>query len=236
MLYYLLIALCIIGITLLIIGIFKRSKKISFTGVLIIIISIACDILIFAINIDTINEEESNLINEVSEVSSDENNKIVEYYKKRLEEIPKKITAEEAAKRDFFVFDGVSGKVYNEERLKSFKENTKIDAENRKKDEIIIAIYNINGDPTFYDLGYGFDENTGFVLAVDSTRVDLAETEIATSNNIPEEYFNIVVNTNFPKENYEVKVEDSGFSSNIIYLKSNSNEFEDVEIGRYMID
>ena len=236
MLYYLLIVLFIIGIVFLILGIFKKSKKIGSIGVLIIIISIVCGIFIFARNIDINKELESNQINEVSEVNSSENNKIVEYYKNRLEEIPKKITAEEAAKRDFFVFDGVSGKVYNEERLKSFIEKTKIDAENRKKDEIIIAIYNINGDPTFYDLGYGFDENTGFVLAVDSTRVDLAETEIATSNNIPEEYFNIVVNTKFPKEYYEVSVEDSGFSSNIIYLKSNSNEFEDVEIGRYMID
>lgn len=227
----LLILLVIIGITFLIVGIFKKSKKISFSGIAIIIITIAIGIGVITEKLYDSNERETNELNKVSSINNSES-KAIEYYKKNLEEIPKELTAEEAVNRDFFVFDGTSGKVYNEEKLKSFVENTKIDAENRKKDEIIIAIYNINGDPIIYNIGY--DDNTGFVLAIDGTRIDLSKTELGTSNKIPEEYLNIVVKTNFPKEYYEVSVEDTGFESNAIYLKSNSSEFNDVEIARYM--
>lgn len=227
----LLILLVIIGITFLLVGIFKKSKKISFTGIIIIIITIAIGIVVITEKLYDSNERETNELNEVSSINNSES-KAIEYYKKNLEEIPKEFTVEEAVNRDFFVFDGTSGKVYNEEKLKSFVENTKLGAENRKKDEIIIAIYNINGDTIIYNIGY--DDNTGFVLAIDGTRIDLSKTELATSNKIPEEYLNIVVNTKFPKEYYEVSVEDTGFESNVIYLKSNSNEFEDVEIARYM--
>ena len=227
----LLILLVIIGITFLIVGIFKKSKKISFSGIAIIIITIAIGIGVITGKLYDSNERETNKLNEVSSINNSES-KAIEYYKKNLEEIPKELTAEEAVNRDFFVFDGTSGKVYNEEKLKSFVENTKLGAENRKKDEIIIAIYNINGDPIIYNIGY--DDNTGFALAIDGTRIDLSKTELGTSNKIPEEYLNIVVNTNFPKEYYEVSVEDTGFESNVIYLKSNSSEFNDVEIARYM--
>lgn len=229
----LLILLVIIGVTFLIIGIFKKSKKISFTGIAIIIISIAIGIGVITEKIYDRNKQETNELNEVSSINNSES-KAIEYYKKNLEEIAKELTVEEAVNRDFFVFDGANGKVYNEEKLKSFIENTKIDAENRKKDEIIIAIYNINGDPIIYNIGYGYYDNAGFVLAIDGTRIDLSKTEMGASNKIPEEYLNIVVNTNFPKEYYEVSVEDTGFESNAIYLKSHSSEFNDVEIARYM--
>lgn len=164
----LMILLMIIGIIFFILGGVKKSKKLSMIGIMIFIIIIAFSIG-FAIRAlyekNKQEEKESNAVN--SNIYNEE--MITEHYKNNLQEIPKELTVEEAIKRNFFVFDGVEEKVYNEERLKTFIENTKLDATNRISDEIIIVIYNIEGDPIIYDVG--FDENTGYVLATDGTRI-----------------------------------------------------------------
>lgn len=229
-LVYLIFLLIIIGIVFLVLGGVKKSKKLSIIGIIIFIIVIALSICLAIRTSYEKKHEEENVLNKVnSNISNEEI--AIEHYKNNLQEIPKELTVEEAIKRNFFVFDGVEEKVYNEERLKTFIENTKLDATNRISDEIIIVIYNIEGDPIIYDVG--FDENTGYVLATDGTRIDISKTELSTSNNVPEEYLKVVVNTNFPKDYYDVIVEDTGFESNAIYLKSHSSEFDDVEIARY---
>lgn len=229
-LVYLIFLLIVIGIVFLVLGGVKKSKKLSIIGIIIFIIVIALSICLAIRTSYEKKHEEENVLNKVnSNISNEEI--AIEHYKNNLQEIPKELTVEEAIKRNFFVFDGVEEKVYNEERLKTFIENTKLDATNRISDEIIIVIYNIEGDPIIYDVG--FDENTGYVLATDGTRIDISKTELSTSNNVPEEYLKVVVNTNFPKDYYDVIVEDTGFESNAIYLKSHSSEFDDVEIARY---
>ena len=40
--------------------------------------------------------------------------------------------------------------------------------------------------------------------------------------------------SSFPKDYYDVIVEDTRFESNAIYLRSHSSEFDDVEIARYI--
>lgn len=229
-LVYLIFLLIVIGIVFLVLGGVKKSKKLSIIGIIIFIIVIVLSICLAIRTSYEKKHEEENVLNKVnSNISNEEI--AIEHYKNNLQEIPKELTVEEAIKRNFFVFDGVEEKVYNEERLKTFIENTKLDATNRISDEIIIVIYNIEGDPIIYDVG--FDENTGYVLATDGTRIDISKTELSTSNNVPEEYLKVVVNTNFPKDYYDVIVEDTGFESNAIYLKSHSSEFDDVEIARY---
>lgn len=229
-LVYLIFLLIVIGIVFPVLGGVKKSKKLSIIGIIIFIIVIALSICLAIRTSYEKKHEEETVLNEVnSNISNEEI--AIEHYKNNLQEIPKELTVEEAIKRNFFVFDGVEEKVYNEEKLKTFIENTKLDATNRISDEIIIVIYNIEGDPIIYNVG--FDENTGYVLATDGTRIDISKTELSTSNNVPEEYLKVVVNTNFPKDYYDVIVEDTGFESNAIYLKSHSSEFDDVEIARY---
>lgn len=159
-------------------------------------------------------------------------------YKYMLENIPKELTINEAIESNFFVYDGMENKTYNENVLDRFIENTRIDATNRVQDEIIIAIYNINGDPIIYCLSYKNTKNIGYVLSKDATRVDIAKTEMTGNLNyeIPDEFFEIVVNCNFPKEYYDIIKKDTGFSSNSICLKSYSKDYKDVEVARYMIN
>lgn len=228
----LMILLMLIGIIFLVLGGVKKSKKISMIGIIIFVIIIAFSIGFVIRALYEKNKQEEKALNEVnSDIYNEE--MITEHYKNNLQEIPKELTVEEAIKRNFFVFDAVEEKVYNEEKLKMFIENTKLDATDRISDEIIIVIYNINGDPIIYNIG--FNENRGYVLATDGTRVDISKTELGTSNNTPEEYLNVVINTNFSKDYYEVTVEDTGVGSNSISLKSNSSKFDDVEIARYII-
>ena len=163
----------------------------------------------------------------------------IEHYTKNLENMPQKLTVDEASKKNYFVYDAVKDKVYNEDVLERFVKNTEMKASNRVPDEIIIVIYNINGDPSIYNLGYKFTENVGYILAKDSTRIDIGKTELPTGDpnyKLPDEFSKIVVDTNFPKEYYSTIVTDTGFSSNVICLKSYSENYEDVEIGRYMIN
>ena len=116
-LVYLIILLIIIGIIFLVLGGVKKSKKLSMIGIMIFIIIIAFSIG-FAIRAlyekNKQEEKESNAVN--SNIYNEE--MITEHYKNNLQEIPKELTVEEAVKRNFFVFDAVEEKVYNEEKLK----------------------------------------------------------------------------------------------------------------------
>lgn len=147
------------------------------------------------------------------------------HYVSNLNEIPKNITPSEAAERGYFVYDGVQDKTYNEEILNEFVKNTEMNAENRIKSEIIIAIYDVDGNLTIYNLGYKYNENMGYVLAKDSTRI--------RKNNLEDTVY-MVVDSDFPSEYYGITVKDSGFSSKIISLTSYSENYEDIEIARYV--
>lgn len=187
-------------------------------------------IIIEILGMKVLNTVNTNLDNNIVHLST------TEHYTKILENIPRKLTVDEAVEKNYFVYDAVKEKIYNEDILEKFINNTKIDADNRIADEIIIVIYNIEGDPILYNLGY--DENIGYILAKDATRIDVSRTEILTDENyeIPDEFSKIVVDTNFPKEYYNITVTDTGFSSNAICLKSYSENYKDVEICRYMIN
>ena len=188
-------------------------------------------IIIEILGMEVLNAVNTNADNNIA------NSNITEHYTKNLENIPKELTPTEAAEKGYFVYDAVKDKIYNEDVLERFVNNTKIDADNRIADEIIIVIYNIEGDPSLYNLGY--NENMGYVLAKDATRIDISKTELPTDDlnyQLPDEFSKIVADTNFPKEYYSITVMDTGFSSNAICLKSYSENYEDVEICRYMIN
>lgn len=162
-------------------------------------------------------------------------------YKLKLEGIPRNLTVNEAVKSGYFVYDGVQNKVYNKDILDRFVKNTEMNATERIADEIIIVIYTIDGKPYIYDLGYKYTEKWGYVLAKDPTRIDIFATDVMMDVNeykrLSKEYSEITVNYNLPSEHYGITVtEDTGISAGIISLTSYSEEYEDIEIGRYMLD
>lgn len=238
---YMTISLIILGLICVLIGITKKNKLFKNIGIVIFILIIVFGIGFISWSLykndnqyksqtgqEELNKNITNIDNE--EVA-------IEHYTKNLENIPRKLTVDEAVNSNYFVYDCVKDKVYNEEVLKRFVKNTEMNAKNRIADEIIIVIYNIEGDPFLYNLGYNFTENMGYVLAKDATRIDIGKTELPVDDpnyKLPEEFYRIAVNTNFPKEYYNITIEDTGFSSNAICLKSYSENYEDVEIGRYM--
>lgn len=242
-LMYVTISLIIIALVFVVIGIVKKSKLFKNIG-----IAISTIIIVFWIGFiswslyKNDNEYESQIGQEKLNkniTNIDDEKLAIEYCTKNLENIPRKLTVEEAVKRNYFVYDAVKDKFYNEDVLEKFVKNTEMQVGNRISDEIIIVIYNINGDPSIYNLGYGFAENMGYILAKDSTRIDIGKTELPTNDpnyKLPDEFSKIVVDTNFPKEHYSITVIDTGFSSNSICLKSYSEDYEDIEIARYMIN
>lgn len=242
-LMYMTILLVIFGLTFILIGITKKNKIFKNIGIIIF-----TTIIVFWIGFtswalyknDVEYKSQIGQENLNKNITNIDNEKLaIEHYTKNLENIPRKFTVEEAVKRNYFVYDAVKDKFYNEDVLEKFVKNTEMQADNRITDEIIIVIYNINGDPSIYNLGYGFDENMGYILAKDSTRIDIGKTELPTNDpnyKLPDEFSKIVVDTNFPKEHYSITVIGTGFSSNAICLKSHSENYEDVEIARYIIN
>lgn len=162
------------------------------------------------------------------------------YCKMHIEEIPKKITPTEAAEKGYFVYDCVEDKIYNKEVLDKFVKNTEINAENRISDKIMIFIYNVGGDPTIYYLTYKFNENVGYILGTNSTRIDLLNTELIDREgyiDAPAEYYETIVKTDIPSEYYGITVtEDHGIGAGIINLKSYDERYKDIEVARYMIE
>lgn len=238
-LMYMTILLVIFGLTFILIGITKKNKIFKNIGI-IIFTTIIVFVIGFTIwSLDKNDNEYKSQIGQEELNSIDDEKLAIEHYTKNLENIPQKLTVDEASKKNYFVYDAVKDKVYNEDVLERFVKNTEMKASNRVPDEIIIVIYNINGDPSIYNLGYKFTEDVGYILAKDSTRIDIGKTELPTDDpnyKLPDEFSKIVVDANFPKEYYSIIVTDTGFSSNAICLKSYSENYEDVEIGRYMIN
>lgn len=157
-----------------------------------------------------------------------------EYYKSKLEELPKEISIQEVVRRGYFVYDDANDKIYNKNVLDRFVKNTEINATNRVEDEIIIVIYTINEEPTIYNILY---TEKGYILVKDATRIETMEMEI-----ISKEYYEITVNSDIPKEYYGITVkEDEGVNAVSISLtvyKNDINEkqYEDIEIARYLLN
>lgn len=156
-----------------------------------------------------------------------------EYYKNKLESVPKILPVQEAVNLNFFVYDCANNKIYNKNILDRFVKNTEMNATNRTEDEIMIAIYNMNEEPIIYNVLYNKD---GYILVKDSSRVYSFETQLDS------EYSEITVNMDIPKEYYGITViEDKGIMATIIRLthyKSNAEEskYKDIEIARYSMD
>lgn len=166
--------------------------------------------------------------------ANEELTEIKEYHKSKLNSIPRQLTPKEASARGYFVYDGTKDEIYNKERLDRFVKNTEMGATNRIADEIILVIYNINGDPMIYSLGYQAEEKTGYILATDATRVDTSKTELIE---IPREYKEVIINTDIPSEHYGITItEDFGISAGIITLTSYFKEAKDIEIARYQLN
>ena len=233
-LMYVTISLIIIALAFILIGITKKNK--IFTTIIVFWIGFTSWSLYKNDNEYKSKIGQENLNKNITNIDE---KLAIEHYTKKLENIPRELTVEEAVKTNYFVYDAVKDKFYNEDLLEKFVKNTEMQADNRISDEIIIVIYNINGDPSIYNLGYGFVENMGYILAKDSTRIDIGKTELPTNDpnyKLPDEFSKIVVDTNFPKEHYSITITDTGFDSNAICLKSYSENYEDVEIARYMMN
>ena len=150
------------------------------------------------------------------------------HYTDSLKQIPKDITPTEAAEQGYFVYDCVKNQTYNEEVLNEFVKNTEMNAQNRIADEIIMVIYSMEGNPVIYNLGYKYNENVGYILAKDYTRTNYSKM------NVLEDIKDIVVDIDIPDEYYGITVKDSGFLSQIISLTSYSEDYDDIEIARYV--
>lgn len=156
-----------------------------------------------------------------------------EYYKNKVESLPKKLPVQEAVKLGFFVYDGSNNKIYNKEILDRFVRNTEMNATNRVEDEITIVIYSMNEEPSIYNIVYN---EVGYILIKDTSRIYTFESQPDT------EYSEITVNTDIPKECYGITVtEDEGIMATIInltYYKKDIEEknYKDIEIARYLMD
>lgn len=207
----------------------NQKGKLTKIVIIVVIIAILAGIVLIVTNIfkkDKRPESEVVMLDETR------------HLKEKSESIPRKLSVEEAIKNGYFVYDG--NKIYNKEALERFIDNTKADAENRKKDEIVIVIYNINNDPFIYNLAY--KEGKGYILTKDFTRVDVFKTELSNNEGYveaPPEYYNVVVNEDIPSEYYDISIlEDKGLNINIISLilykePNGSKKYENIEIARY---
>lgn len=108
-----------------------------------------------------------------------------------------------------------------------------MNAVNRIEDEITLAIYSMNEEPTICNILY--NEN-GYVLVKDSSRVYTYETQELSKD------ADITVNTDIPKDYYGITVaEDKEFSVTIISLTYypkdvNESNYKNIEIARYLTD
>lgn len=157
-----------------------------------------------------------------------------QYYKNKLEGLPKELSVQEAVNRGYFVYDGKNNKIYNKQVLDRFVENTKVQATNRVEDEMTIAIYTINSEPILYHISY---QEKGYVLVTDATRIKTVEMEF-----LPKEYYEITVNRDIPKEYYSITVnKDEGVNAVSILLtvykdEPEAKQYQDIEIARYLLD
>lgn len=207
----------------------NKNGKITKIVIIIVVIAILLGIVLIVMNMfkkDKRPNKEINISEEAREL------------KEKSENIPRKLSVEETVNNGYFVYDG--NKIYNKETLERFINNTRANAENRKNDEIVIVIYNVNNDPFIYTIAY--KEGKGYILAKDFTRVDVLKTELSNGEGYveaPLEYYEVAVNEDIPSEYYDISIlEDEGLNIKIISLilykePNESMKYENIEIARY---
>lgn len=166
-----------------------------------------------------------------------------EYFREKSNNIPRELSVEEAVESGYFVYNGIDNKLYNKDVLDRFVENSKSDI----KDEIVIVVYNVNGEPLISHIAY--KEGKGYVLAKDNTRVDVLKTENVNEDGLviaDPEFYDVIINENISKEYYEISIkEEPGINACMILLKAYKQAdksrmayqvYEDIEIARYLLD
>lgn len=172
----------------------------------------------------------------------------------KLSDIPEDFKIQDAVEQGCFVI--TPDKIYNKNKLDSFINNTKFEAENRIEDKIRIAVYGIideNG-PSIYDLEYKIlDEKyinseqkevnkATYTLIEDNSRIhsfidSVSEEEL-------KEYQKLKVNNDIPAEYYGINIRDeSGIGAYSLalslcahphYSSDNITPYKyDIEIARY---
>ena len=160
------------------------------------------------------------------------------YFKEKSNSIPRVLSVEDAVSRGYFVYDGIENKLYNKIVLEGFCENAKENTD----DEIVIVIYNVNGDPFITHVAYR--KGSGYILAKDNTRVDVLKTELANSDGMvmaDPEFYDVVVKEDMPIEYYELSVtEDVEINAGVIVLKvykeAKDKVYKNIEIARFLLD
>lgn len=132
----------------------------------------------------TISDESLKIIEDIV------NNKINE--KQKNTKIPQEYPMEQAINDGCVV---LSDQIYNEAKLDSFVENTKIDSKDRKSDFIRIVQYTIEGDAIITDLEFKAD--VGYIVTKDNTRDAFgADTKVVTNDDIPAKFYTIELKEN----------------------------------------
>lgn len=170
-----------------------------------------------------------------------------------LIDIKDEFSQEEAINQGCFVITG--DKVYNEDVLYKFIENTGINSKNRIPDKIRIVVYNLNNEPKIYDLEYRNlneeyidDENrktnkTGYRLITDISRVHTYENHMNYNQHM--QIQQIKINEDIPGDIYGINiVKYKDINASIISLlvhkdiantEQYEKKYEDIEIARYSL-
>lgn len=167
-------------------------------------------------------------------VMSDE----TKYFKEKSTSIPRVLSVDDAVSKGYFVYDGMENKIYNKDVLDGFVNNST----SNTNDEVVIVIYNVNGDPFISHVAYR--EGKGYILARDNTRVDVFKTESDNNEGMimaDPEFYDVVVNEDIPNEYYKISViEDEGINAGIILLEVHKEAegklYKNIEIARFLLD
>lgn len=109
-----------------------------------------------------------------------------------IKDVPQEYPMEQAINDGCVV---LSDQIYNEDKLDSFVENTKIDSKDRKSDFIRIIQYTNEGDAIITDLEYKAD--VGYIATKDNTRDAFgADTTVVTNDDIPAKFYTIELKEN----------------------------------------
>lgn len=160
------------------------------------------------------------------------------YFKEKSNSIPRVLPVEEAVSSGYFVYDGIENKLYNKNVLDGFIEN----ASSNTADEIVIVVYNVNGDPFISHVAYRAGK--GYILAKDNTRVDVLKTELVNNDGMvmaEPEFYDVVVKEDIPSEYYEISLtEEVGINAGIISFKvqkdTKDKAYKSIEIARFLLD
>lgn len=147
-----------------------------------------------------------------------------------LGNLPKEISLEYVIKEGYFVINNVDNKIYNKDILDRFIKNTEFNAKDRVADKIRIAVYNIDGYPTVYELEYN---EKGYILTTDATRNNIIPREITTNDNIPSKFYGITL---IEHSEFNAMSISLALYAQIQYDNTNTKPYEEIEIARYPLD